>query len=158
LERRSLLKIIDELISRVGKIEEGVGGLLRKTAIIGKSRFQLEVQVTRLGDVLSYETLYDEFVNAMQGEAGYIAPIADEELIEELGIEKASLENVVDATLIIYPEKAKFDDVYTLIKVLFDGVTQSLASERAVVKIRIFTRDNRVLNARARRSLTPSSR
>jgi len=142
-----LIEIIEELIGRVGTIEESASALLRRTVIIGKSRFQLEVQVTRLVDVLSYETLYDELVNVMQGGAGDNALIEEEELIKELGIDKASLENVVDATVIIYPEKVKFNDVHTLITVLVDGIKQILGSEGVVVKIRVSSRDDRVLNA-----------
>ena len=144
------IEIIRELVSNIGEIEEPTGvSLARKIVVnIGKSKFQLEILVTKLNDVLFYEKLYNELIDVMQGGTEYTATMADDELIDELGIERASLEDIVDATLVIYPEeKVRPDDLYTLIKTLYDRVPRDLGTERAVVKIRISAKDNKALNS-----------
>jgi len=144
-----LIEILRELMSEVGKVEGHIEETYPHTMIIniGKSRFHLIITVTKLGDILFYDELTNIFIDEVQGVIESPTLTTDDELLEALGIEKADLEDVVDATLVIQPEeKARSDDVYALISFLYDVAVQNLSSERVVVKIVIYTKDAKATN------------
>jgi hypothetical protein len=133
-------EFVEKAINRVGTIENTGEGPLRMAALVGKSRFWLQSLITRLNDILFYEAMYNEFIDAIEGAAKYLEVKPEEGPAKELGIEESEvLEKIVDVTLIIYPEgKVRAEDVYTLIKTFYDKASELLISGRATLKIRIF--------------------
>lgn len=156
INEHEFIEIVNEIISKIGKIKEDMlDESSRKIVIVGKSQFLLQAFVTKLSDILLYENMYSEFIDAVLGVTEYTKSLTDEELTEELEIEGERLEEIIDATLIIHPlENAKSDDVYILIKTVYDEISQNLSSERIIEKIRVFSKDGKALNAKGKKLST----
>jgi hypothetical protein len=146
---------IEKVINGVGKIDKDA---LEASAterqdfgtpiIVGKSHFKLYYYATRLSDMLFYESLYRRLLDALEGdETEDHEEEPDEELVEEIGLEKDKessevLEKVTDITIVIQPMgNVRAEDVHTLIRTIVDE-TNFLHASGTTVKIRVIGYEN----------------
>jgi hypothetical protein len=143
-------RFITSTINKIGGIKSFEEEPFRDAIHIGKSRFWLWSSITKIRDVIFYETLFSELINAIEGEEKYQETELDKELVKELGVKEDALEEINDVTLVICPdpERVRVEDVHLLIKTLFDEAVIFLASQRIALKIKIFGyKKERALNA-----------
>jgi hypothetical protein len=147
---KDVVAFIEKIINGVGKIDKSAleasvteGQDFGMPIIVGKSHFKLYYYATRLNDILFYETLYRKLLDAIEGgETEDYEEEPDEELVEEIGLEKGkesaeALEKVTDITIVIQPmSSVRAEDVYTLIRAIVDEVN-FLHASGVTVKIRV---------------------
>lgn len=127
--------------------EVPVGRLLR----VGKSHFALTFYVTRLGDILFYDALYSELVDALESGEGSPEVPLDDELAEELGVDRELIDRVSDVTVTVLPwDKPRAEDVHQLISSIYSIAVQELFTDRAVLKIRIFGKGEETVKLKSR--------
>jgi hypothetical protein len=152
---KDIVAFIEKIINGVGKIDKSAleasvteGQNFGMPIIVGKSHFKLYYYATRLNDILFYETLYRKLLDAIEGgETEDYEEEPDEELVEEIGLEKGKesvevLEKVTDITIVIQPmSSVRAEDVYTLIRTIVDE-TSFLHASGVTVKIRVIGYEN----------------
>jgi hypothetical protein len=107
--------------------------------LVGKTVFIIEFYVTKLGSILFYDAIYREFIDALEvGNRPEL--VKDKDLPSELGLNDPQiLEKISDITIVISPyEKPRAEDVYRLIKIIYDKGAQDFGVDRSVAKIRIY--------------------
>jgi hypothetical protein len=143
-------EFISNTVSRIGEVKSFEEGPLRNAVYIGKSRFWLLSSITRISDIIFYEALFGELIDAIEGKEKYQETELDEELMRELGIKEDALKEINDVTLTICPdpERVRAEDVHLLVRTLFDEASNLLLSQRIALKIKIFGyRKKRALDA-----------
>jgi hypothetical protein len=110
--------------------------------LIGRTQFIIDAYVTKLSDILFYDRMHRELVDALEGgEERYEIDMSEsEDLARELGLEDPQiLEKISDITIIMSPRgKPRAEDVHELIRVIYDKGAQDFSVDRAVVKITIY--------------------
>jgi len=150
-----LRAFIEKVAGSVGRVDESASELQVPEEeqgygiplIVGKSRFRLQLFITRLSDILFYEAMYRRLLDAIEGEAeGGTTELGVEivkELAEELGVEadgedKEVLEEVADVTVAVRTEgRVRTEDVYSLVSTVVDESNLLLRPRGIVAKIRV---------------------
>jgi hypothetical protein len=152
---KDIIKFIEKIINSVGKVDksalEASGSEEQDIGIpivVGKSHFRLYHYDTRLSDMLFYESLYRKLIDAIEGsETEEYEEGPDEELMEEIGLEKGKeslevLEKVTDMTIVIQPlGSVRTEDAHTLIQAIVDEVN-FLHATGVMIKIRVIGYEN----------------
>ena len=138
----SINEFLEDLAKSVGQkvpMKEPSGSL---HLLIGKSQFIIYAYATKLSDILFYDAMYRELVDALEGgEEQYEgSAVENKDLAYEFGLEDSRvLEKISDITVVIFPlGKPRAEDVHKLTQAIYDRGVQALGSDRAVVKISIY--------------------
>jgi hypothetical protein len=109
--------------------------------LVGRSQLIINAYITKLSDILFYEAMYRELVDALEGDEQYEDnAVENRDLAHEFGLEDSRvLEKISDITIVIFPlGKPRIEDIRKLIQAIYDKGAQDLGTDRAVVKIAIY--------------------